>query len=582
VTARARAILALLLAAWPLLAAASAGAGEPTLPRGVLVVFVPEVSFERLLAHPAVRALAAHGGAGLVPASSDPRRAMQSAFPNESIYPLGGGTTDPRLLMLEQGLGPSAPPLRELDGQLRATVARINVGELLVAVVGERPSQPMRERKDDLLPLVVGRGPPGTVLTEGGQPRAIASDSTRRAGVVVASDLPTTILSFVGHPIAGNPWKAADEGSDIRFVDEPPPFELHARYLAMRRMTVPVQTGAGLYVVIAGLFALAVLRLGPGAPRPLGVLASGAAISVGPAAAALLEAGRLPALSYATVVPFVVLAAALVVGLVLLGAKAVGPLHRILPLGVGLLVVLLVEAALGWGAALTPFLGGSELDGGRFFGLPNAFIGLLLGAALYAASRLSTVWGFAILVAAALFAGLPAAGANLGGAVTVFVAAGLWPPVRARRRFGWREIAFAAAVVLVGTAVVLVAHRFAGTPTHVTRFEEARGIGGAWSTFLDRLDVGVRLIRRNPFAVVPVLGTVVALAVVLRPPASVAPSLERHPAWRDALLVLLAASAVAAVVNDSGPAACGVGFGMAVGGLLYVSVCERTWKMVPA
>jgi hypothetical protein len=35
-------------------------------------------------------------------------------------------------------------------------------------------------------------------------------------------------------------------------------------------------------------------------------------------------------------------------------------------------------------------------------------------------------------------------------------------------------------------------------------------------------------------------------------------------------------------VNDSGPAACGVGFGMALGGLLYVSVAERTWKMAPA
>jgi hypothetical protein len=247
-----------------------------------------------------------------------------------------------------------------------------------------------------------------------------------------------------------------------------------------------------------------------------------------------------------------------------------------------LLAFLLIEGLLGWTAALTPFLGGSELDGGRFYGLPNVFIGLLLGAALYAASRLRPVAGFAILAAAGLFAGLPSAGANLGGAVTLFAGAGLWLPLRVRHRLGWRELVFTAAVVAAGTALVLVAHRFSSLPTHVTAFEETRGAGGAWSAFVHRLGTGWRLIAHNPFALVPVVGMLATLAVVLRPPRLVAPSLERHPAWRDALLVLLLSSVLAYVVNDTGAAACGVGFGMGLGGLLYVSVAERTWKMVPA
>jgi hypothetical protein len=257
-------------------------------------------------------------------------------------------------------------------------------------------------------------------------------------------------------------------------------------------------------------------------------------------------------------------------------------LHPVLPLGLLLLGVLLVEDLLGWGAALTPFLGGSQLDGGRFFGLPNVFIGLLLGASLYAASRLPPLGGFVILVGAGLLAGLPFAGANLGGAVTVFAGGGLWLPLRARGRLGWRELAFAAAVVAAGTALILVAHRFSSVPTHVTAFERNEGLGGAWSTFVDRLGVGFRLIRRNPFALVPVVGMLITLAVVVRPPALVGQSLGRHPEWRVALLVLLLTSVVAYVVNDSGAAACGVGFGMGLGGLLYVSVAERTWKMVPA
>jgi hypothetical protein len=581
VTARARALLVLAVACAPLLVAAPTHAAGSTLPRGVLVVLVPGVSLDQLLGHRIIDALASHGGAGLVPASTEPRTTIRAAFPETSVLPLGGGTIDLRLLIVEQGLGPSAAPLDALDAELRATVSEFRVGELLVAVVGERPSASMRARKDDLLPLVVGVGSPDTVLTSGGDARSLTSDSTRRAGVAVAADLPTTILSFVGHPIAGNPRQAADRGFEIRFVDEPPPFDLHERYLAMRRMTVPVQAAAGLYVTIAGLFGLVVLWLGRRAPAVLGLAASGTAISVGPLAAALLAAGHLPTLGYGTVVPFVIVVTAILVGLVLLGASR-GLLHPVMPLGVVLLTFLLVESLLGWSAAMTPFLGGSELDGGRFFGLPNVFIGLLLGASLYVASRLPATPGFLLLLGGGLFAGLPFAGANLGGAVTLFAAAGLWLPLRARRRLGWRELAFAAAVVVTGAALILIAHGLSPLPTHVTRFEETEGAGGVWSTFLDRLAVGWRLIVRNPFALVPVAGVLAMVGVMLRPPAVVAVSLERHPAWRDALLVLSLTNVVAYVVNDSGPAACGVGFGMALGGLVYVSVAERTWKMAPA
>ncbi len=583
-TRRARAallVVALLVAIGaPVAARADDG---PTLDRGVLVVLVPNVAFEGLLEHPAVRALASHGGAALVPAADDPRSTITDAFPRTDVVPFGGSTIDARLLVAEQGFGPDAAPMSAFDAELGRTVARMSVGRLLLIVVGVRPSVAMRAANDELLPVVVAEGPPGSLLRGQGPPRALTSDSTRRDGVIAAGDLPATIDRFIGHPIAGNPERAARTGFPVRAVPgASAPFELHQRYFAMRRIWVPVQTGAALYVTIAGLFALVVLRLGRRSPAALGVVATAAAVSVGPLAAALLEAGHLPTLSYATVLPFVVLVPLGVAVLVLLGAAREGILHPVLPLGAALLVVLVVESLLGWTAALTPFLGGSELDGGRFYGLPNVFIGLLLGSSMYAASRLPALAGFGLLFAAGLFAGFPWAGANLGGAVTLFAAAGLWLPLRARGRLGWRALSFAAFVVVVGTAVVLVANRLSSLPTHITTFERTTGAGGAWSTFVHRLGVGVRLIERNPFALAPVLGMLITLAVVVRAPGLVAPSLERHPAWRDALLVLLLASVVAYVANDSGAAACGVGFGMALGGLLYVSVAERTWKMVPA
>jgi hypothetical protein len=75
-----------------------------------------------------------------------------------------------------------------------------------------------------------------------------------------------------------------------------------------------------------------------------------------------------------------------------------------------------------------------------------------------------------------------------------------------------------------------------------------------------------------------VLGLVPLLYVVLRPTPTVRSAFTRYPAWRDALLVLVVSGMVAYVANDSGAAAAGWGFGMAVAGILYLPLVEETWR----
>jgi hypothetical protein len=568
--ARLCALLTLGVATVVLLVGGSTTAGAQTSAagsgRGTLIVDVQEASFEQLLNLPVVRSIASHGGAGLVPRST--------MIPG---LVTGGEAPGPYQTQILDLVSEGAD---EVNRRLAQLVSPFPASRLLVIVTSTRLSAAQVRERDDLAPVVVAVGAPSELAaTPSGPLGSLTSDSTRRDGVVTGGDLAVTAFDF---GVTDSGTSRSDIGEPIQMIDGPPPFELHERYLAMRRMTVPIQTAAALYVTIAGLFCIAVVALGRRVATPIAVIATGAAISVGPLAAALLAAGHLPSFSYATVVPFVVLVTLVVTGIVVLGST-VDLIHPLYPLGVVLLAYLVVEAILGWSAALTPFLGGSELDGGRFYGLPNVFIGLVLGASLFVAQRLTPRAGFVVLVAAALFAGLPYVGANLGGAITLFAAAGVWLPLRARGRLRWAEIAFAVVVVVVGTAVVLIAHRLAPLPTHITNFEEhGGGLGGAWRTFVERLGVGVRLIEHNPFSLVPVVGVIATLVIVLFPPAVIAPSLERHRAWRDALLVILLASVVAYLVNDSGPAACGVGFGMALGGLMYVSVAERTWKMASA
>jgi hypothetical protein len=530
---------------------------------GAFVFLVPAASFEDLLGVSEVRALAGVGGAALM--------SLQGGLPiREASLPRS-------CQVAWRWLDPNDfGGLSRVGMEIRREVLATSADEMIVFVASTTSSPGMLATKDLLHPLVMGTGAPAVLFEPGGTPRTLASDTTRRTGVAPDLDVRPTIFEFLGRAVPSDLG-----GLPLRVVDDPPPFELHQRYLAMRRMTVPVQTAAALYVVVGGLFGIALIAMRRRVPQVLARVGAWVGMSVPAMAVALLAAGHLPTLSYATVVPFVI-------GATAVGTLAFAPLARrdaMLPpaaIGVAVLLFFLVEAAMEWTAALTPFLGGSELDGGRFFGLPNVFVGLLIGASLYVAFRLSPGWGFALVVVVALFAGLPLAGANIGAAISLFATAGLWFCLRTRGRLGWREAAVTAALVVVGTGVILLAHRFlTSTPTHVTRFEEATGwqLGEAWRTFTHRLSTGWHLIEQNPFALVPVVGLPATLLAVLRPPPPVRQAFHRHPAWRDALLVALLGGIVAYVANDTGAAAIGLAFGLGLGGLVYVSLVEEPEKM---
>jgi hypothetical protein len=73
----------------------------------------------------------------------------------------------------------------------------------------------------------------------------------------------------------------------------------------------------------------------------------------------------------------------------------------------------------------------------------------------------------------------------------------------------------------------------------------------------------------------------VTLAILLRPPAVVRSAFDRRPEWRTALVVLVLASMVAYVVNDTGPAAVGLGWGLAVAGMLYLPLWDTSRHSAP-
>lgn len=556
-----RARLGALLAYFVIFAIAPGYAvGQPLLERSALVVFVPGVSFEGLLAIPEVAALARAGGAGLL------------ANPEDVVTVDGGlGGLERELVLDPAGLGETDV----VGHQLRRAVGTLDAMDLLVIVVGSSPDAP---GADEVAGIVFASGSPEELFPETGEPGSLTSDSTRRPGVVTGGDVRATLTDYLGRaPLVAGELSA---GEPIRIVEGPPPFDVYERYVAQRRMYVPIGTAAALYVTGAGLVAVAFLIRRRSVPAQWQRVVGWMGLSVPMLAVGLLAAGHLPELSYASAVPMVAI-------VTVFGTMAFSPLERrdltVVPAGIGAAVIafFVAEALLGWSGMLTPLLGGAQLDGGRFFGLPNVAIGLLVGASMWVAQRTSTAAGFALMCVVALFAGLPVVGANLGGAVTLFAAAGLWLAVRERERLGlWMGAAAFVAVTAVGTAVILVSHAISPFPTHVSRFEEdVEGIQWVWDTFVERLQVGFDLIAGSPAALVPVVGIVVVLYLVLRPPPAIRETFARWPAWRDANLVIALAGVIAYPVNDSGAAAVGLAFGLALGGMLGMLLLVGSSKM---
>jgi hypothetical protein len=125
-------------------------------------------------------------------------------------------------------------------------------------------------------------------------------------------------------------------------------------------------------------------------------------------------------------------------------------------------------------------------------------------------------------------------------------------------------------------------HRYlTDRPTHVTAFlENTSSLADVVDRLTGRLAIGWDQLSDTPLAAIPVVGILVLLVVVLRPPASIAASFEGHDAWHDALLVLLLGSIVAYLANDTGAAAVGFGFGFALSGLLGVCLAVARGKMM--
>jgi hypothetical protein len=530
--------------------------------RVAIVVIIDGATLPELLAAPPLRALASHGGAALMNGRSNSRASLIRVLDMHEASPLP--LTNHGVDLHRASPGEAAAVVEEyLNRHSQPTLA---------IVVATSPSATSAAEGDELGTVIAAWGDPQQLLEAQGEPHALTSDSTRRPGVVADIDPAATVAEWLGLP--------SDAGAPMERTGEPAPLDLYERYLQQRGLAVPAAAASWALMLLFGLAGVFALRFRPRvSPRTLAV-AGALAGSLPWLALGLLLVGHLPSLTVATVVPF--LFVIMVAGVVFTRWVEAhrGIFVALAACGGVILGILAIEAALGWTAAVTPLAGGGQLDGGRFFGMPNVEIGIVLGAAMFAAHRLRMGSGVLLLVACAVVAGSPWTGSNFGAATTLFAAGGMWLGIR-RRRSWWMIGLITGAITAVGVAAIAAMHRYlTERPTHITAFlEHTNSVAGVLDRLGGRLGVGFDQLTDTPLAAIPVVGTLVLLVLVLRPPAAIARGFEGHDAWRDAVLVILLGSIVAYLANDTGAAAVGFGFGFALSGLIDVSLASARRMM---
>ncbi|HEY8552272.1 MAG TPA: hypothetical protein VIL40_02325 [Thermaerobacter sp.] len=462
-------------------------------------------------------------------------------------------------------------------GRALATLHAALHAEDRLVLLNPAPANEERSTGETLLP----------VATWGSGPGLLTSPSTRRAGLVVNTDVAPLIAAHLGAPAhpawVGRPWvvvppgdgaaapSAGTDGDALAALDR-----LNEAMVAnyqRRAAFIRLFVGAGLVLTAGPLVAL--WRRSRRLDRwPRWLLA----LAAFPLANLLLPAWPAgPGWSWWSGAPAVVLAALLAVALAA-GARRLSP-DPVAAFGaVGSWTAAVVVADLlagGWLAQLTPF-GYSPIGGARYYGLGNEYMGVLIGAAAVAAAawaeghrhgpaalrpRASPLAVPLTLAAVALVLADPRRGSNFGGALSAAVAA-CGPTLAAalaahrplRRRAG-AVFLLLAAPAGVGLLMGLLDRQMGMGASHVlTTWEQVRGVGpeALVDVLTRKVAMNLRLMRYTNWSYLFVMLVFVYAFVIYRRAAVIRHLERRVPEAVRGLAAVAAGSLAALVLNDSG------------------------------
>jgi hypothetical protein len=416
----------------------------------------------------------------------------------------------------------------------------------------------------------------------------LTSSTTRREGIVAAIDIAPTVLGYFGmksENLTGRPLRTVPDGESISRVRE-----LGFITVNTSNFRYPILYNYAVFVILVVLLGLFII-LYPAFFK--GILVPPVEIAltftmVFPAVLLVLPLFKLQTLA-GNAAAAVLAAAGL--GIVLHGmTKNV----KVLLLVVSGLTVLLIVLDVVTGGRLiqNSVLGYDPIIGARYYGIGNEYMGIVAGSAITALCSICEsirvpLWSVvAVLGIVAFVVGYPALGANLGGAITCFLAfAFLVLRIRETRigvkqaRAGALALAAVLAAFLLADAVFLEDH------SHIAAAAQAAansGYSGLLTIVRRKLAMNMKLLRYTVWT--KVLITVITVTGILfyRPVGFFKGVFAKYPYYAKGWSALVVAAATGMAVNDSGVVTSATGSIFFITSLLYILIQERKIQRGPA
>lgn len=407
---------------------------------------------------------------------------------------------------------------------------------------------------------------PGALLT---------TPTTRRVGLVTLTDIAPTLLRFFNidakAPMTGRPMKCIPSLKSA--------VEHTLQLIRKTSITDGFLRRAGLtsmcaLEIIAMLLIMTAAMLAESALPILKRCAQYAAISGGIAATILLFVPLAYMCGYA-VLPFELSPTLLLILMWCTAIISALMLRALLPsalmfvtIACGLTaLVQFLDAIYGAPLALSSILGYSPYYGGRFYGLGNVTMAVMLGSSLMLActagvfTRCAFVnalsWlGIGTLTLIAI--GHPAIGANMGGALTTLPAfiAG-YIALRGWKPRWWYIVAVICAIALLLSIIIAIdLARGAGGASHFGRFAlliAEGGITALWEMVAIKAAIWWRAFRHVMWTVAFIVCIIAATGVTIAQWHRIQRLWYQEPAFRASAVAFIVAAIIGLLLNDSGP-----------------------------
>ncbi len=467
--------------------------------------------------------------------------------------------------------------LEKADEFLGKIIVDLNLNKDMIIVIS--PGAERVDVKDgyNLAPIILSS--PQNLNKKSG---LVTSDSTRRNGIVVNSDLIVTVLNF---------FKIESKKYNGRKLDVRPSKDINNKLITMTEqikttniLRQPLLTTYITLIIIFIISSVGLLFFKWVDTLKIRSVITVVVFFILSVPAALIIQPLIVSIGEIEVILTIVILTFLITYLmVLIDRKS----KMALTILCGLTsILIIVDIFAGSPQMKKSILGFSPLIGARFYGLGNEYMGILLGATIVGLTSLlenyqvkiskKKLWISGLFFAFVIFViGYTRLGANVGGTVAALIGFSIVMAWLSGIKINWKVII--TILILTVLAIIILgmidAYYNSGQSSHLGRvFYQTQNQDSSqiYYLFQRKIEVNIKLFRYTIWSRVLLVAILAFPFILMRPEGVMKRLRKEHPFLMHGILGTTIAALIAFLVNDSGVIAAATTIIFAILGLLYI------------